>query len=85
LVLRFPLVVPAALQKASRLVIEINIHAWPEKRGEAVVESLLRMPLAQDSGRNRKPDVVGRLVLEDWLQRVGQAESPVRSGRAKVI
>jgi Uma2 family endonuclease len=46
-----------AAKVASRLATEINFHAWPDKRGEAVVESLFRLPLARDSGRNRKPDV----------------------------
>jgi Uma2 family endonuclease len=46
-----------AAKVATRLATEINIHAWPEGRGEAVVESLFRLPLTKDSGRNRKPDV----------------------------
>jgi Uma2 family endonuclease len=46
-----------AAKIATRLSSEINFYAWPEKRGEAIVESLFRLPLTQDSGRNRKPDV----------------------------
>ncbi len=46
-----------AAKIATRLATEINLFAWPEKRGEAIVESLFRLPLAKDTGRNRKPDV----------------------------
>jgi Uma2 family endonuclease len=46
-----------AAKIATRLATGINLFAWPEKRGEAIVESLFRLPLAKDAGRNRKPDV----------------------------
>jgi Uma2 family endonuclease len=46
-----------AAKIATRLATEINLFAWPAKRGEAIVESLFRLPLAKDTGRNRKPDV----------------------------
>ncbi len=45
-----------AAKITTRLATEINIFAWPAKRGEAVVEVLFRLPLTRDSSRNRRPD-----------------------------
>jgi Uma2 family endonuclease len=42
---------------ASRLMTELNIHARAHQLGEAVVETLFRLPLTEDRGRNRQPDV----------------------------
>ncbi len=46
-----------AARVATRLATKFNQHAEPEKRGEAIVESLFRLPLTTDKGRNRRPDV----------------------------
>ncbi|HEX8204021.1 MAG TPA: Uma2 family endonuclease [Isosphaeraceae bacterium] len=46
-----------AAKVASRLVTELNIQARAHQLGEAVVETLFRLPLAEDRGRNRQPDI----------------------------
>jgi Uma2 family endonuclease len=42
---------------ASRLVRKLGDFAEAQQLGEAVVETLFRLPLAEDQGRNRRPDV----------------------------
>jgi Uma2 family endonuclease len=42
---------------ASRLVRKLGAFADDQQLGEVVGEVLFRLPLTQDSGRNRKPDV----------------------------
>jgi Uma2 family endonuclease len=42
---------------ASRLVRKLGVFADDQQLGEVVGEVLFRLPLTQDSGRNRKPDV----------------------------
>jgi Uma2 family endonuclease len=42
---------------ASRLLTKLNNHAEAHQLGEAVVETLFRLPLTEDRGRNRRPDV----------------------------
>ena len=39
---------------ASRIVVQINIFALANQRGEAVTETLFRLPLPRS--RNRRPD-----------------------------
>lgn len=46
-----------AAKIATRLATRLNIHAEREHLGEAIVESLFRLPLANDKSRNRRPDV----------------------------
>jgi Uma2 family endonuclease len=46
-----------AAKIASRLSTELNNHARAHQLGEAVVETLFRLPLTEDRGRNRQPDV----------------------------
>ncbi|MGC8640852.1 MAG: Uma2 family endonuclease [Isosphaeraceae bacterium] len=46
-----------AARVATRLATKLNQHAEPEKLGEAIVESLFRLPLTADKNRNRRPDV----------------------------
>ncbi|MGA7498155.1 MAG: Uma2 family endonuclease [Isosphaeraceae bacterium] len=46
-----------AAKVATRLATKLNQHAENEKLGEAIVESLFRLPLTADEGRNRRPDV----------------------------
>ena len=46
-----------AAKIATRLATRLNVHAEREKLGEAIVESLFRLPLARDISRNRRPDV----------------------------
>jgi Uma2 family endonuclease len=46
-----------AAKIATRLATRLNFHAEKEKVGEAIVESLFRLPLAEDMSRNRRPDV----------------------------
>ncbi len=46
-----------ATKIASRLVRKLGVFADDQQLGEVVGEVLFRLPLAQDSGRNRKPDV----------------------------
>lgn len=46
-----------AARVATRLATKLNLHAEPEKAGEAIVESRFRLPLTTDKGRNRRPDV----------------------------
>jgi Uma2 family endonuclease len=46
-----------AAKIATRLATKLNNHAEAHQLGEAVVETLFRLPLAEDRGRNRQPDV----------------------------
>jgi Uma2 family endonuclease len=46
-----------AAKIATRLATRLNIHAEREHLGEAIVESLFQLPLANDKSRNRRPDV----------------------------
>ena len=46
-----------AAKIATRLATRLNVHGDREKLGEAIVESLFRLPLTRDISRNRRPDV----------------------------
>src|SRR5258708_370423 len=46
-----------AAKIATRLSTRLNIHAEREHQGEAIVQSLVRLPLTDDKSRNRRPDV----------------------------
>src|ERR1700722_9033836 len=42
---------------AARLTTELNAFAKPNRLGEAFGELLVRLPLAEDPSRDRRPDV----------------------------
>jgi Uma2 family endonuclease len=53
--------IPAMSKRAGRiatwLAMKLNLFAQPNQLGEAIVEILVQLPLAQDPGRNRRPDI----------------------------
>lgn len=56
---------------ASRLVTNLGRDSGPQGLGEAVVETLFRLPLTEDRTRNRRPDVAF-VSAERWP--VGQPQ-----------
>jgi len=53
--------IPAMSKRAGRiatwLAMKLNAFAEPNQLGEAIVEFLVHLPLAEDPGRNRRPDI----------------------------
>jgi Uma2 family endonuclease len=57
---------------ATRLATELNLYARGQKLGEAATETLFRLPLVEDQGRNRRPDVAF-VSRERWSAAISQS------------
>jgi Uma2 family endonuclease len=55
--LKMPAMSIRAAMIASRLGTRLNTFAMPHRFGEAFVELLVRLPLGEESNRDRRPDV----------------------------